>query len=303
MVDLQEYLVTVDTNTFKDQKSTPAVPIPLEVTGPKVNLKVKEFFIPTREFEFKARGSDISLKAELEQGHFLFESSEKEKSFVGTELDGKIAETFIDFADFSGGTLNVSLKGDMTNYKGYFEFSNVLVKGYLFMNNILAFLNTIPALATLSSPGFDEDGYRIKDGIVYFDLADKLLSIRHLRADGTTVNCEAQGWVNFNDSTLEIDLELHTLKDYSYLISKIPLAGYAILGEDGSLSTSLKVDGPLANPSIETYLAEEIIMTPFNVIKRTFEWPFKMIDKINEQPTEIPEPDHTDPGKDDKTTE
>jgi hypothetical protein len=297
MITLQEYLVTIDTNTLIGKKNTPALPFPLEITGPKINLKVKEFLIPARKFELKDNRSDISLKAQLEKGYFLFESSEQGINFVGTELDAKIAEKFIHFADFTGGTLNVSLKGDMENYKGYIEFNNVLIKDYALMNNILAFLNTIPALATLSSPGFDEDGYRITEGIVYFELADKVLNIRHLRADGITVNCEAEGWINFNDSMLEIDLELITMKNYSYLVNKIPLAGYAILGEDGALSTSLKIDGSLANPSIKTFLARDITMTPFNIIKRTFEWPFRMLDKINGPSAKMPEPDVTDSGK------
>jgi len=301
-VNLHDYLVTVDTNTFRDEKSTPAIPVPLEITGPKINLKVKEFLVPALKFTFKADGSDLLLKARLEQGHFLFESSDKEMSFAGTGLDAKFAEKFIHFADFSGGILNVSLKGNMNNYKGYLEFSHVLVKDYFLLNNVLAFVNAIPALATLSSPGFDQDGYRIKEGIVHFDMHEDLLTIRQLRADGTTVNCEAEGWVNFNDKTLHMDAELITLKDYSNIISKIPLAGYAILGKDGTLSTSLKIDGPLDNPTIQTDLAKDIIMTPVNVIRRTVEWPFQLFDSTNGQQSKTPEPDHSGAGEHDETT-
>ncbi len=288
--DFHDYLITVDTNTFQGKETTPSVPIPIEVTGPGTLLKVKEFSIPTQKFTFKANGSDISFLAQLKQGHFLFESVDDEINFVGTELDGKIAETFIRFADFSGGTLNVSLKGSLVNYKGFIEFNDVLVKDYLLMNNVLAFLNAIPALATLSTPGFDQDGYRIKEGIVHFDLHEKILTIHQLRADGTTVNVEAEGWVNFNDRTIKQDMELITLKDYSNIISKLPIAGYAILGEEGTLSTSLKINGSLDDPHIKTYLARDIIMSPVNVIKRTFQFPFHLYKNKGTKTPEIQEP-------------
>ena len=76
-----------------------------------------------------------------------------------------------------------------------------------------------------------------------------------------------------------MNLEMISLKDYSKIINKIPLAGYALLGDDGSINTSLLISGNLSKPKIKTYLSREIIMTPINVIKRTIKWPFKIFDK------------------------
>ncbi len=280
-VSLHDYLVTVDTGPFKKMDDPRSIPVPMEITGPAINLLVKGFLIPGRKFRFMAGEPEISLGTQLEKGHLLFENTGGKIHITGTDLDGKIAEPFIHFADFSGGTIDFTLEGTADNYTGYLEFNNVLMKDYLVMNNVIAFLNSIPALATLSSPGFDEGGYRVKEGLASFEVNGKLLTIRRLRADGSTVNCEAQGWVNFADRTLDVDLELITMKDYSYLINKVPLAGYAILGEDGTLSTSLKIKGSLDAPSIKTFLARDITMTPFNVIKRTLEWPFRMLKRAN----------------------
>ncbi len=201
-VTLNEYLTTVDINSMNNGKKIPSLPLPIKITGPQTFLKMKDLQVPTREFECMVTGTDMTFSAELEKGSFQFKSTGEKIKFVGTGLDAKLADKFIRSTDLSEGLINVNLVGDAESYSGYLEFSNVIVRGYLLMNNLLAFLNSIPALATLSEPGFDQDGYRIKEGIVHFDLQDKLLTIRQFRTDGTTVNCEAQGWIDFDRKNL-----------------------------------------------------------------------------------------------------
>jgi hypothetical protein len=288
-ITLNDYLPTFVIDNMDFDKKIPSFPLPLKITGPEILLQVKDMQVPTREFEYRVTGSHLIFTAALEKGRFLFEKKDGRKILIGNELDARLAEKFIRFTDLSEGLINVNLEGDAEGYNGYFEFSNVVIREYLLMNNILAFLNSIPALATLSEPGFDQDGYRVKEGIVHFDLQDDLLTIRQLRTDGTTVNCEAKGWIDFKDRTLKLNLELITFKDYSKIIDLLPWAGYAILGEDGSLSTSLKIDGSLDDPTITTYWAQDIIMTPVNILWRTIEWPFRLFRDRKKNEPEPPE--------------
>ena len=62
--------------------------------------------------------------------------------------------------------------------------------------------------------------------------------------------------------------------------SSIAQAGYALLGEDGHLSTSLLIEGSLDDPKVKTQVTQDILLTPFNIIKRTIKWPFKVIDDL-----------------------
>lgn len=288
-ISLKEYLPMVDISNLNFEEKIPSLPLPLEITGPEILLKVKDIQVPTREFEYRVTGSDMIFSAVLEKGRFLFESKGEKKILIGNGLDAGLAEKFIRFTDLSEGLINVNLEGDTEGYNGYLEFSNIVIREYLVMNNILAFLNSIPALATLSEPGFDRDGYRVREGIVHFDLQGELLTIRQLRTDGTTVNCEAMGWIDFDDRTIKLNMELITFKDYSRIIDFLPWAGYAFLGEDGSLSTSIKIDGSLDDPTITTYLARDILMTPVNVIRRTIEWPFLLFRYMGQDELEPPE--------------
>lgn len=290
-VRLRDYLVTVDREALGGGDTGQSFPLPLTVTGPRALLDVNGLPLPTLAFEFNAAGPNRTFGAALEQGRFLYEAYGDQLRLTGRELDAQIAGHFIKFADFTNGLLNVTLQGTRSDYIGYIEFTEALIRDYLVMNNIIAFVNTIPALATLSSPGFDQDGYRVQEGFIHFDVEDKLLTIRQLRADGITVNCEARGWVDFNKRRLDLSVELYTMKDYSRIIGLVPLAGYAILGEDGSLSTSLEITGSLDKPDIRTNLARDILLSPLNIIKRTVEWPFKQLEKLNGHPSAPPEPE------------
>lgn len=115
---------------------------------------------------------------------------------------------------------------------------------------------------------------------MHFSINDEIITIHQLQTEGKSINLEASGWVDFNNETIDVNVELIGLKDYSKIISKIPLAGYAILGGDGSLSTSLEITGNRKQPDIKTNLAKDIGMTPFNIIKRAIKWPFRTFKKI-----------------------
>ncbi|MDD3617990.1 MAG: AsmA-like C-terminal domain-containing protein [Desulfobulbaceae bacterium] len=295
-IRLRDYFVVLDRNSFAADGDGRPFPLPVTVTGPKALLNHKETLIATGPFEYTIDGPDRTFGAELGEGRFLYEASGKAFTFTGSKLNAEIARDFITFADLSNGLLDVTLSGTPGNYNGYIEFTEVLIREYLVMNNLIAFLNTIPALATLSSPGFDQDGYRVQNGFVHFDVMDKLLTIRQLRADGITVNSETTGWVDFNERTLHLSMELFTMKDYSKIIGLIPLAGYALLGEDGSLSTSLEITGSLDEPLIQTNLARDILLSPLNILRRTVEWPFRQLEKLNGLSSGPPEPDTSDPG-------
>jgi hypothetical protein len=288
-VNLKGYLFTVDTNDYTRGEEF-STPVPLNIIGSRSLLKIKDQEIATGMFEIRAENSDLSFRGELEQGNFVYESTPAEKSFVGRGLDAALVDNFLKNADLTDGTMNIFLKGKPDNFEGYLEMSNILIKNTKLLNNILAFLNAIPALATLSSPGFDPDGYRVNEGVMYLHYRDSILTIDELRTDGVAINTEAQGWINHADRTLQLSMELIALKDYSWLLEKIPLAGFAILGENGSLSTSLDIQGSIDDPEITTNLTQEILMSPINIIKRTIQWPFRLLDKLSTPGEDVPKP-------------
>jgi len=289
IIRLHDYLLQVDADTI-GRKAGSVSPVPIVISGPASRITLKQIVVPTNTFQTKIQGENVSFSAELPQGNLLFESDGSDITLAATDIDAQLAQDFFPFADLRGGRFNLSLKGkDEQNYEGYVEFSNVLIKDAALLNNVLSFVNAIPALATFSSPGFDSDGYQVNQGVANFSRSGDLVTIQQLRTDGTTINTEAKGWVDLENDILKINVKLIGLKDYSKIISKIPWAGYAILGQDGSLSTSLLVAGDLDEPTITTSLSKEIIMIPINIVKRTIQWPARLFSKLKDLAAETPD--------------
>lgn len=286
---LHDYLVTIEAETLGKKAGTLSS-LPVVISGPGSLIRLKDLAIPTNAFKAELTGTDVTFTAALAQGSILFEVNGGEMKLAATEIDALIAQDFLHFADLEGGRFNLSLQGENEqNVEGFVEFTNVLIKDAALLNNVLSFINAIPALATLSSPGFDKDGYRVQDGVFHFTLRDNLLTLHRFRTDGATINIEAEGWLNFADDRMKIEMELISLKDYSKIIGMIPWAGYAILGENGSLSTSLLITGTRNDPEITTNVSAEIVMMPVNVVKRAIQWPFRLFGRIRDPAAEAPE--------------
>lgn len=293
-VRLHDYLLLLDLKKTDGPKGPPP-PFPITVSGPESIIITDQLSIPTKKFQTKITGPHVTFTANMEQGKILFESNKEGMSLSIKDTDAILAQDFFLFADLEKGKFDLSLQGkDNKNFEGFIAFKNVFINDMMVLNNVLSFLNTIPALATLSSPGFDTDGYHIEEGVAHFTVNGNLLKITQFRTNGVTINTEAEGWIDFENDILKLNLELISLKDYSKIISKIPWAGYVLLGENGSISTSLQLTGNLEDPVITTNLSSEIVMLPVNMVKRTVKWPFLLFDKMKKLAAEEKEDEKQD---------
>jgi hypothetical protein len=143
-------------------------------------------------------------------------------------------------------------------------------------NNLIALINTLPSLAFFKSPGFNEDGYEIQSGNVLFTRQGDILTIHTIDLDGVSADITGKGTLNLKDETLHVTLQLKTLKDVSGVIGKIPLVNHIILGDDKSISTLITLTGSIHDPHLETQVLQDTLITPFNILRRTIELPFKL---------------------------
>lgn len=280
-VHLDDYLVTV---TGAGACSTLKLTRPVQITGHNSPLKINGFSIPARNFEIKGDCTKATFTVALPRGGIRGIRTPKKMIIGGENLSAKFANQFLPFVDLKGGVFNVSLRGTFDDYEGYMEFKNVVIDDneYVLLNNIMAFLDTIPALATFSSPGFNRHGYQVKEGLVLLKYHDQVLNILDFRANGTSIDSRSHGVIDLKNKTINMDMTLHTLKSFSNIIDKIPWAGYALLGENGTLNTTLKIRGNLEHPDITTNLSEEAVMAPINIIKRAIAWPFRLLQQATE---------------------
>jgi len=97
---------------------------------------------------------------------------------------------------------------------------------------------------------------------------------------GEGLNLFAKGDMNMDDLHADITLLIAPLKSIDSLISKVPIIGEPIIGEDGSIVTiPVAIKGPLDDPKITALhpeavgdavwgLVKDTMMLPFNILKQ-----------------------------------
>ncbi|MCD6173515.1 MAG: AsmA-like C-terminal domain-containing protein, partial [Sulfurimonas sp.] len=188
-------------------------------------------------------------------------------------FNDKFMEKLFLLSDFKGGTFEFDMNGTIKNYDGIFTVKNTIVLDYKILNNILAFVNTVPSLLTFSIPGYHKKGLKVNTAYMKFKSKNNILNISDIYLDSKEIDIFGKGKANFIEDTL--DLELSLKSDLGSKISKIPLVGYLLMGED-SISTTLSITGKLSDPDIKSLIAKDIAVVPLNILKRTITLPYKL---------------------------
>jgi hypothetical protein len=201
----------------------------------------------------------------------------------GENFNDKFMDNLFALSKFKGGELSFSMAGTTEEYDGVFHIKEATILDYKILNNILAFINTIPALITFSLPGYNKDGLKIKSAYMNFHSKDNNLEISNLFLDSKELDILGNGTANFK--TNEIDMKLNLKTALGDGVSKIPLVGYILLGKD-SVSTSLSIKGALNNPNIHSLIAQDIAVAPLNIILRTLLLPAHLLTGYNVSDTQ-----------------
>jgi hypothetical protein len=207
------------------------------------------------------------------KGYAGFKLKDRKFYLYGNNFNDEFMDKLFALSDFEGGNLSFSMAGSINDYNGLMHIKDTIIIDYKTLNNILAFVNTIPSLITFSLPGYSSNGLEVKSTYMNFHSKDDIFNISDISLDSKEMDIVGKGTASFVKNSIDIDLNLKT--DLGSSISKIPLVGYILLGED-SISTSMKVSGKLNDPDVQSLIAQDIIIAPLNIIKRTLLLPFHL---------------------------
>ncbi len=146
-------------------------------------------------------------------------------------------------------------------------------------NNTLAFINTLPALATLNKPGYSTKGFTIKNGIAKFRKIGERIIFDMIRIEGVSANIVGKGEIDLKKNTINMNMAIQTARELGKVVGSIPLLGYIIMGEDKSMTVGLKITGSLSQPKVQTSASNELLKLPLDIIKRTLQSPAHIINK------------------------
>lgn len=190
----------------------------------------------------------------------------------GRNFNDRFMDRLFALSDFEGGNFSFSAKGEMNAFDGIMRVENTVLKDYKVLNNVLAFINTIPSLATFSLPNYHSQGLPVTEGYTHFSYEKGIMKVDNFTLNSHEIKITGESRADFNANTVNGSLTLKT--DLGSKLSKLPVVGYILFGKDGSLSTTVGISGNLENPKVETAIAKEIVTAPFNILKRTLSYPF-----------------------------
>ena len=228
----------------------------------------KATFEYNKEFKFSAKYGKSVLNGYTKKGYLLIE---------GKHYNTKTLIPLLSFfKHFSKIDLDFVLVRSPENfYTGKIYINSAIVKDLKALNNIIAFVNTIPAILTLNTPGYSSKGYKIQKGFINYIVYNNILYLKQIKINGINLNLNGKGYVNLNKNLIKLKLNV-TIK---LKLKKIPIIGkalsYLFFGKDGYLHVHIFVNGNTNDPKITKDLGFGI-ESPFILFKRALTLPFNI---------------------------
>jgi hypothetical protein len=196
------------------------------------------------------------------------------------KIKDTMLKALIHFGGLQGGRYSLELLGNIKGeMKGVIDIKGGAIESFKAYNDLIALFNTIPALMTLSDPGFSKKGFVIRDGKIEFRVLKDSVVFDNIYLNGKSATIAGKGTVELDSGKLNIDLAVRTAREVGKVLGSLPLVGYILFGKDKSITTGVKITGTLDNPNAKTNPVQEALLYPLELIKRTVTSPAHIINK------------------------
>jgi hypothetical protein len=272
-IDLKQFLSSRDTRKGKGKK--------VVILGKKSKLRYGLYTLVTDSYDIEIKpNGNIKAIGSLDGDIVKFSKKGKNFSMQALRVKDKLLHPLIHFKGLKKGRYSLKKSGNPdTVMKGRIIIEGGVMSDFKAYNNTLAFMNTIPALATLSSPGFSKKGFKVKEGVIeYRMIGDKIL-FDSVYIEGSSATIVGKGELHIKKRTINMNLAIQTARELGSFVGNLPLFGYILMGKDKSMTVGLKITGTLERPKVKTSAAEDILTLPLQILKRTLESPAHIINK------------------------
>ncbi len=275
-----------DNNSYKN----------INIIGNNSNIYIND------KYKFLADNFEVRVRDEEKYVHLQYKktditlkiSKDKKIDIFTNEINDEFVNAIFDKNIFKGGKIVFLASGNIDNLNGKLIIENSNIEDLAILNNLLIFIHTSPALVNpllavpsvvgmATNQGFNLTAYKIVNGVMEFNYSKEkeLLDVKKLVTVGNGIDFEGKGKVNLNDLTLDSEIKLIFLKDYSKIVGAIPVVNYVLLGDNNRVETQVNIFGDLSNPSISTNLTKETFSIPMNITKRILTSPSLLLDFIS----------------------
>ncbi|STO99737.1 AsmA-like C-terminal domain-containing protein [Helicobacter canadensis] len=264
-------LDNIQTNTNSNVNS------PLLIIGKNSPLEFKNHTILSDSFSFSFVNDELKATLKHKNGQAqIYKKGDyitlDAKEFGDTFVNALANKNIVTQGRFSINA-NTNPKGALIGKLGIL---NTNINQLSILQNLMAFIDTIPSLLTFKTPGFNNQGYYLEEGNIIFGYNQDFLAIENLDFKGSSIDIQGKGIISLKNQNIDFYAQLITAKSLSGIINKIPLVNYILLGKEGKISTGFSITGDLKNPTITTKTAQDILLSPFNILKRVITSPFEI---------------------------
>jgi len=275
-IDLKKFLASRSKGDIKQSQAKETV-----ILGKNSKIRYDKYTLVTDSYdiEVKANGN-INAIGSLDGDIVKFSKKGKQFSMQALRVKDKMLHPLIHFKGLKSGRYSLKMSGDPDKVmKGQIIVEGGEVSGFKAYNNTMAFINTVPALATLSSPGFSKRGFKIQEGVVEYRVSGDRIILDSVYAKGSSATIAGKGEVNMKTKSIHMKLAVQTARELGKVVGNLPLLGYIFMGKDKSMTVGLEITGTLDKPKVQTSAAQDILTLPLQFLKRTIESPAHIINK------------------------
>ena len=181
-------------------------------------------------------------------------------------------------------SLAAELEGRIRNWrKGHFKLSSSSgrIMHMTLLSRVLSIVNMVDIFKPGSLKEFGKKGFRYSDLEIAGLVESNHLDIRRLVIKGSGINLFGQGTINI--ATREIDMVLleSPFKTVDAIISKVPIVGQPLVGEDNSMiAIPVSITGKITDPKVQVLSGRAAGTAIKNIVRDALSLPFKIIAPI-----------------------
>ena len=257
----------------------------LRIFGKKSKLRYKEFTLVTDNYNIAiAPNGNINAAGKLGSDKVSLKKIGKNIQIEAKRIKDRLLHPLINFNGLHQGRYSFKASGDPDKViYGEVGIEGGVMRDFKAYNNTLAFINTLPALATLHSPGYSKQGFHIEKGVAKYQKIGQKIIFDSIVIEGKSASFVGKGVIDLKKNSINMKLAIQTARELGKVVGSIPLLGYILMGDDKSMTVGLKITGSLSKPIVETSATKELLKLPLDLIKRTFQSPGHIVNKTEEE--------------------
>lgn len=229
---------------------------------------------------FEFADSKSLLKLLHGSGRFVMKTNGDSFSLEGKKLNDAFMGALFQNSTFIGGHMSMVALGTFDHFSWLVKVRDTLLKDHRAFNNVMGFLNTVPALVTFSMPEYNTKGVYLDSLIAGAVVKEGVATFESLELKSPLFDMTGTGWADLPNQT--VDMEINLITQAKTNIQKIPLIGYIIAGEEKHPSITLEVTGDLKDPKVDNPIFREVATMPFSMLYRTLKLPIDLVEKLGE---------------------